>query len=135
MEEELAEEERAAGQTERGKGSIGPGCPGEEEPLLQKSPHQASSSRPGPLRGVLQSAQRSPAWTKGIGTASPWQRGCVQATGQLTECLVRLKGGTKTATQDAVRGSIPPSMKKQLETFPASQIPREDTMLWVHSFL
>lgn len=53
MEEELAEKERAAGQTERGKGSIGPGCPGEEEPLLQKSPHQASSSRPGPLRGVL----------------------------------------------------------------------------------
>lgn len=53
MEEELAEEERAAGQTVRGKGSIGPGCLGEVEPLLQKSPHQASSYRPGPLRGVL----------------------------------------------------------------------------------
>lgn len=37
----------------RGKGSIGPGCLGEEDPLLQKSLHQASSYRPGPLRGVL----------------------------------------------------------------------------------
>lgn len=49
----MAEEERAAGQTVRGKGSIGPGCLGEVDPLLQKSPHQASSYRPGPLRGVL----------------------------------------------------------------------------------
>lgn len=53
IEEELAEEERAAGQTVRGKGSMGPGCLGEEDLLLQKSPHQASGWRPGPLRGVL----------------------------------------------------------------------------------
>ncbi|CAG08172.1 unnamed protein product [Tetraodon nigroviridis] len=53
IEEELAEEGRAAGQTARGEGSIGPGCLGEEDPLLQKSLHQASSYRPGPLGGVL----------------------------------------------------------------------------------
>lgn len=32
---------------------MGPGCLGEEDPLLQKSLHQASSYRPGPLGGVL----------------------------------------------------------------------------------
>lgn len=52
-EEELAEEEKEPGQTVRGKGSMGPGCPGEGDLLLQKSPHQASSYRPGPRRGVL----------------------------------------------------------------------------------
>lgn len=52
-EEELAEEERVAGQTVRGKGSMGPGCPGEGDPLLQKSPHQASSYRLRSRRGVL----------------------------------------------------------------------------------
>lgn len=40
--EELAVEERVAGQTVRGKGSKGPRCPGEGDPLLQKCPHQAS---------------------------------------------------------------------------------------------
>lgn len=52
-EEELAAEERVPGQTVRGKGTMGPGCPGEGDPLLQKSPHLASTYRPGPRRGVL----------------------------------------------------------------------------------
>lgn len=42
-----------AGQTARGKGSMGPGCPGEGDPVLQKSPHEASGYWPGPHRGVL----------------------------------------------------------------------------------
>lgn len=77
-EEELAEEGRVAGQTVRGKGSKGPGCPGEGDPLLQKCPHQASGYRPGPAEVCSLCAQRSVAWTKGNETALPWQSSWAQ---------------------------------------------------------
>lgn len=61
------------GQTVRGKGSKGPGCPGEGDPLLQKCPHQASGYGPGPAEVRSQCARRSVARTKGNETGLPWQ--------------------------------------------------------------
>lgn len=68
-----------AGQTVRGKGSKGPGCPGEGDPLLQQCPHQASGYGPGPAEVRSQCARRSVAWTKANGKAlllqSSWAQG------------------------------------------------------------
>ena len=77
-EEDLAEVERVAGQTVRGKGSKGPGCPGEGDPLLQKCPHQASGYRPGPAEVRSQCARRSVVRTKGNETAQRWQSSWAQ---------------------------------------------------------
>ncbi|KAI4820226.1 hypothetical protein KUCAC02_028210 [Chaenocephalus aceratus] len=71
-EEEWAEKERLVGQTVRGKGSKGPGCPGEGDPMLQKCPHQASGYRPGPAEVHSQCAQVS-GMDKGSETGLPWQ--------------------------------------------------------------